>query len=176
MKSGILGPEAARAREDVEAKTVPGYGTSNLPVDKDTRGTLASLDRFDTSLDHLKDLIGAHAGTVDWTKYPEADTAAREAQQAYTAVRGSVPSYAGDEQLNKIITGGKNPLNILSYLKGNPGRIDEIKKANNIQRNSVTQMAGLPNKQVSKQSATPETKVINGSNYQKAKGGWQKVK
>jgi hypothetical protein len=172
MKSGLAGPEAARAREDIESKTVPGYGMATMPVPKDTRDTLANLDRFDTSLDHLKSLIGQHAGTVDWTKYPEADTAAREAQQAYTAVRGSVPSYAGDEQLNKIITGGKNPLNIISYLKGNPGRIDEIKKANSIQRNSITTMAGLPTKKTpSTSQSQPKIKVVNGVRYKRGPNG-----
>lgn len=163
MKTGLYGPEITEYGQDVESKKVPGYGIAALPVPKDARDTLTSLDRFDASLGHLQNLMKAHTGTTDWTKYPEADTAAREAQQAYTTVRGAVPSYAGDAQLNKIITGGKNPLSILSYLQGNPGRIDEIKKANAIQRNSITNQYQLP---IKKSAPKQKTQGPSGEEQQ----------
>lgn len=106
MKSGLLGPEAAKVGEDVESKRIPGIpGLAAAPLAGADKQEIGSGMEFDKQLNNFMDWTKTHSGDLNPVDRKYGEALAAQLQGSYRqATHGGVYKEGEQNFISKIIT------------------------------------------------------------------------
>ena len=167
-------PSVQKYGEDIEAKTIPSIpGRATIPIPQHQRDQVQAMTVLDKKASDLLDYAKKHKGSLDPKVLKVGRQKAEEMMNYYNnSIQGGVMTEGRLAWLDKQI--GKNPTSIFQDILGNNAQLKEIKDSNAMRADTLLKQYGHPGYPGAQQSA--ETKTINGAQYKKVHGGWQKVK
>lgn len=176
MKSGLLGPEFREVGQDIESKRIPGIpGLASQPIPQANRDELQAMNVLDNKAKDILSFAKAHKGTLSPSQRAIGEQKAEEMVNFYnSSIKGGVLTEGRLKWLDDQIK--KNPTSIFQDILGNNSRLQEIQNSNSTRRNIMLNSLGLKGYPQSKQSMPQEIKTMNGVQYQKVNGGWQRVR
>jgi hypothetical protein len=175
MKTGLMGPEAKEAGEDIEQKTIPGIpGRAQRPIPQQTRDQVQNMNVLDAKAKDLIDYAKAHEGSWDPHTRAIAQQKANEMVGFYSSSLGTSMTEGTrtwlDDQIAK-----KNPTSVIAQeLMGSNSRLKEIQNSNNMRRNTLLGSVGLkgPEQKLEKKSGDKTTSSASGREMYQKNGQW----
>lgn len=175
MKSGLMGAPFQRIGEDIEQKTIDNVPSvsgqqATRPIPQDKRDQVQNMNVLDEKAKDLINYAKAHEGSWNPKTRAIAQQKANEMVGFYSSSLGTSMTEGNrtwlDEQIAK-----KNPTSAISQeLYGSNAKLNEIMNSNAMRRNNLLKSVGLHPKEEA------QTKTMNGAQYKKVNGGWQRVK
>jgi hypothetical protein len=178
MKTGLLGPEAREAGDDIEQKTIPGIpGRAQRPIPQQTRDQVQNMNVLDAKAKDLIDYAKAHEGSWNPQTRAVAQQKANEMVGFYSSSLGTSMTEGTrtwlDDQIAK-----KNPTSVIAQeLMGSNSRLKEIQNSNNMRRSTLLGSVGLKGPQEqemkkTKQSSQDKKTSNSGREMYQKNGKW----
>ena len=183
MKSGLLGPEMQKIGEDTEQKTVNNIPSvagqkASRPIPQGTRDLLNDQQILDQKGKDILNFINQNKGINVKRWLPStrkvAEQKVEEMKNFYNnSINGGALTNGRLDWYDKQFA--QNPTDILPQLMGNTDKLKETINSNAMRRDTTLRSYGFNPKENNVQQES-QIKTMNGAQYKKVNGGWQKVK
>lgn len=174
----MLGPQGEKRAEDMEQKHFPGIpGQASAPLSGEDKEQIGSGVEFDRQLHNYMDWAKSHSGDVNPKDIAYGKSLAAGVQGAYRqATHGGVYKEGEQNFISKIID--DDPTKFFNELRVMP-KVQAVADAHKIRMDQLLKNKGFDGYkgyQGASSQGGAQTKMMNGAQYQKVNGGWQKIK
>lgn len=175
LKSGLLGPEAAKVGGDIEDKSIPGIpGKAARPIQQADRDKVVAMKTLSDKAQDVLEFAKAHKGSLTPKVRAQGEQKAAELVNFYNnSLGGALTGYKLPWLEQQI---GKNPTSIFQDILGSNARLQEIKNSNDTRMGTLLQSYGLKGgssgKAHSQSSAPQETMSKSGRPMIQKNGKW----
>lgn len=164
----ILNPDLGK---DMEAKYLPGVGIARVPVPDKLREELAMRKDLSDKLSQLENYSRENSGSLDPTVIKRGKAMAAQVQDAYrTAHQQGVFKESEKNFLESVLKA--DPTVFFSKVRALPG-YQEARKFNDQTVKQYYKSYGI--KPFASQQESGETAIMNGIQYRKVPGGWERA-
>lgn len=168
----------AKYEADRHIPYVDGQSSDSIP--QPTKDKIGAMNTLDNQLNNLLTSVNQYEamslrGNLDPKVLGPMAVKAHEAAALYNQTLDGLGMTEGRmDWLGKQIP--SNPQTAMERLKGSKEKLEEVMRNNRMRRDQQLKDIGYNAPGVSAQPTKQQTKMINGSQYVKVPGGWQKIK